>query len=80
MAEALKAAKIPINEIQINPKKLLSLQGSIESLVAADTELKYLAQKAFISYLRSIFLQKNKEIFNVNGKRPKLSINLSSLC
>jgi ATP-dependent RNA helicase DDX10/DBP4 len=31
-----------------------------------DPELKYLGQKAFVSYTRSVFVQKDKEIFKIN--------------
>jgi len=34
-------------------------------LLSEDPDLNYLAQKAFITYMRSVFLQKNKEVFNV---------------
>jgi ATP-dependent RNA helicase DDX10/DBP4 len=38
----------------------------LRSLCASDTELKYLAQKYFVSYVRSVFLQKNKSVFQVD--------------
>lgn len=34
-----------VEEIQPNPNKLLSMGSTLGSIVAADTELKYLAQK-----------------------------------
>lgn len=36
-------------------------------MVFHDTDLKYLAQKAFISYTRSISLQKDKDIFDIRA-------------
>jgi len=67
MIELLDNNKIPVKQIKINPKqKQMSIQSRLESFIAEDPELKYLAQKAFISYLRSIFLQSNKEVFDVN--------------
>ena len=33
--------------------------------MAADPELKYVAQRAFTSYIRSISLQPNKDVFDV---------------
>ena len=45
MAEKLKAAKVPLEEIEINPAKQVNIEGTLQSIVAADTELKYLAQK-----------------------------------
>jgi hypothetical protein len=32
-----------------------------------DQELKYLAQKSFISYMRSVFLQRDKDVFDVTA-------------
>jgi hypothetical protein len=34
--------------------------------VAADPELKYVAQKAFTSYIRSVSLQPNKDVFDAS--------------
>lgn len=45
MLELLRAKKISIEEILPNPQKLVSISSTLSSLVAADTELKYLAQK-----------------------------------
>jgi ATP-dependent RNA helicase DDX10/DBP4 len=67
MLEKMKAAKIPLEEIRSNPKKLVSIQATVDSFVAQDQELKYLAQKSFISYLRSVFLQRDKEVFDVTA-------------
>lgn len=35
----------------------------MQSLLFKDPELKYLGQKAFISYVRSIYVQKDKQVF-----------------
>jgi len=39
----------------------------LQSLCASDPDLKYLAQKCFITYMRSIFLQGNKDVFDVTA-------------
>lgn len=39
----------------------------IEALVARDPELKADAQRAFVAYIKSVYLMKNKEIFNVEA-------------
>ena len=51
MIEELRAKKIQIEEIQPNPAKLLSISSTLSSVVAADTELKYLAQKVHLDFL-----------------------------
>ncbi|XP_052707354.1 probable ATP-dependent RNA helicase DDX10 [Crassostrea angulata] len=66
MIEQLEAKKIPINKIRVNPKKLWSIQAKLESLLASDPSLKEMAQRAFLGYLRSIFLMSNKKVFDVH--------------
>ncbi|XP_006610839.1 probable ATP-dependent RNA helicase DDX10 [Apis dorsata] len=66
MVQKLKERKIPISMIQINPNKLQSPQRKMEALLARDVSLKESAQRAFVAYVRSIFLMKDKEIFNVH--------------
>eukprot|EP00042_Codosiga_hollandica_P056011 m.797141 g.797141 ORF g.797141 m.797141 type:complete len:894 (-) comp59253_c0_seq5:392-3073(-) len=63
----LTAKKIPIEEKQINLKSIESIIGKMSAFCAEDPELKYLAQKCFITYMRSVFLQANKEVFNVHA-------------
>ncbi|XP_038214026.1 probable ATP-dependent RNA helicase DDX10 [Zerene cesonia] len=61
----LNKSKIPINKISVDPSKVMSPQRKIEALLSDNTELKQSAQRAFVSYLKSVFVMKNKEIFNV---------------
>lgn len=65
--EKLKQRKIPINMIKINPSKLQSPHRKLEALLARDVALKETAQRAFIAYIKSVFLMKDKEIFNVHA-------------
>lgn len=67
MIEKLQERKIPISMIQINPKKLQSPQRKMEALLARDVALKESAQRAFIAYVKSVFLMKDKEVFNVRA-------------
>ena len=64
--EQLQAKKVPINKIEVNPKKLQPIQGKLEAFCAQDGEMKHWAQKSFISYVCSVYLQSNKEVFNVH--------------
>lgn len=66
MTNLLETAKIPISKITINPSKAISVTTKLASQVAADPDLKYLAQRAFASYVRSVYLQPNKEVFDVS--------------
>ncbi|XP_017888498.1 probable ATP-dependent RNA helicase DDX10 [Ceratina calcarata] len=67
MIEKLQERKVPISMIQINPKKLLSPQRKMEALLARDVSLKESAQRAFIAYIKSVFLMRDKEVFNVRA-------------
>lgn len=62
----LKDKKVPLEKVAINPSKTRSIIPQLQGFCAQSPELKYLAEKAFICYLRSIWLQKNKEIFDVS--------------
>ncbi|XP_067418920.1 probable ATP-dependent RNA helicase DDX10 isoform X4 [Emydura macquarii macquarii] len=65
MVQQLSQRKVPVNEIKINPEKLVDVQKKMQAFLAQDQELKERAQRCFVSYLRSVFLMKNKEVFDV---------------
>jgi len=48
-----------------NPQKIVSIQRKIEANLASDQELKESAQRAFQAYLKSVYLLKNKSVFDV---------------
>ena len=52
--------------IKANQNKQQSIQKQFQSLAFQYPEIKFLAQRAFISYVRSIHLQKHKTIFKVS--------------
>ena len=64
MLKQLKAHKVPIEEYQINPNKMSGIRKKIECSLAGDSELKEMATRAFQSYIKSIYLMKNKVIFD----------------
>lgn len=66
IVEDLRKSKIPINKISVDPSKVVAPQRKIEALLSDNTELKQTAQRAFVNYLKSVYLMKNKEIFNVH--------------
>ncbi|XP_046399118.1 probable ATP-dependent RNA helicase DDX10 [Ischnura elegans] len=67
MVKRLEAAKVPIGEIKISANKLQSPQRKLEAFLARDVELKATAQRAFVAYIKSVFLMKDKEVFKVNS-------------
>ena len=66
MIEALEVKKVPISKIEVNPKKIFSIQRKLEAFCAQDQEMNHWAKKTLVSYVRSVFLQTNKKIFSVN--------------
>ncbi|KAI9723928.1 MAG: ATP-dependent RNA helicase dbp4 [Candelaria pacifica] len=67
MLMSLVQKRVPIDKINVRPKKQHSVKAQLQNMCFKDPELKYLGQKAFVSYVRSIHLQKDKEIFNIKG-------------
>lgn len=67
MLQELKSNKIDIHEISIDSKRLFSPRVKIEGFLAQSTELKATAQRAFVAYIKSVFLMKNKKIFKIEN-------------
>lgn len=65
MVSQLQEKKVPINKIQVNAEKLQNVQQKLEAFLAQEKEQKERAQRCFVSYLRSVYLMKNKEVFDV---------------
>lgn len=59
----LQSKKIEVSKLTIKQSKKKSIKPQLQSLLFKDPELKYLGQKAFISYVKSIYIQKDKEVF-----------------
>ncbi len=66
MLKRLHAKKVPIEMVKIKGAKKQSIQNALQNMCFKDPELKYLGQKTFISYVRSIHLQKDKEVFQLD--------------
>uniref|UniRef100_A0A0B7K6Q7 ATP-dependent RNA helicase n=1 Tax=Bionectria ochroleuca TaxID=29856 RepID=A0A0B7K6Q7_BIOOC len=66
MLQRLEQKKIPIQKVNVKEKKKKSIQNSLQNMCFQNPDLKYLGQKAFISYARAIHLQRDKEIFNLD--------------
>jgi ATP-dependent RNA helicase DDX10/DBP4 len=65
MTKALQDAKVPIKKLSINPTKTVLVTQRAASLVASNVTLNTLAKKAFKSYVRSVHLMPDKDVFNV---------------
>ena len=61
----LRGVDVPISEIKAKEAKVQNIANQLQSFAFQDAALKHLAQKAFVSYVRSIHLHKDKETFSV---------------
>lgn len=66
MTELIQQARVPVKKIQMNKSKNQPLQQKLAQQIAQDPALKHMAQKAFVSYMRSVHLQSNKKVFDIN--------------
>ncbi|KAF9872308.1 DEAD/DEAH box helicase [Colletotrichum karsti] len=66
MLKRLEAKKVPISKITVKENKKKSIKNQLQSMCFQNPDLKYLGQKAFISYTRSIHLHKDKEVFKLD--------------
>ncbi|RKL25639.1 ATP-dependent RNA helicase DBP4 [Fusarium oxysporum] len=66
MLKKLEQKKIPIQKVNVKEKKKKSIKDQLQSMCFQNPDLKYLGQKAFISYTRSIHLQRDKDVFKFN--------------
>lgn len=87
----LKAAKVPVKELDFNEKKLLNVQSLLEKCVAKDYNLNKLAKDAYRAYISAYNSHSLKDIFNVHrldlqavaasfcfSSPPKVSLNIDS--
>jgi ATP-dependent RNA helicase DDX10/DBP4 len=59
----LEKKGIKVGKLNVKNSKQVATAPRIQSLAFKFTDLKFLSQKAFISYVRSIYLQKDKTVF-----------------
>ena len=57
---------IELEKINVRQKKQQSVKNQLQSMCFTDSDLKHLGQKAFVSYVRSIYVQRDKEVFKLN--------------
>ena len=66
MLSALEKKKVVLEKINVRQKKMQqTVRNQLQNMCFKDPELKYLGQKAFVSYVRSVHIQKDKETFSV---------------
>ncbi|SZF03463.1 unnamed protein product [Blumeria hordei] len=66
MLKRLESKKVPILRTKPRENKQQRIDSQFQNMCFQDPELKYLAQKAFTSYAKSLYLQKDKEVFKLD--------------
>lgn len=66
MLKTLEANKIEVKIMNIKQKNKKSIRPQLQSLCFKDPQMKNLGQRAFISYYRSVYIQKDKNIFRID--------------
>uniref|UniRef100_A0A1J3D128 ATP-dependent RNA helicase n=1 Tax=Noccaea caerulescens TaxID=107243 RepID=A0A1J3D128_NOCCA len=87
----LKAAKVPVKELEFNEKKLLNVRSALEKYVANDYSLNKIAKEAYRAYISAYNSHSLKDIFNVHrldlqavaasfcfSSPPKVNLNIES--
>ncbi|KAK4988366.1 ATP-dependent RNA helicase dbp4 [Elasticomyces elasticus] len=69
MLARLEQKRVPIERIGVKQKKQTSIKNQLQNMCFKDPSLKYLGQKAFVSYVKSIYVQKDKNVFKI-GELP----------
>ncbi|XP_065183518.1 probable ATP-dependent RNA helicase DDX10 isoform X1 [Sycon ciliatum] len=67
MLKALEKRKVPIDEARPDPKKLMPITQKLAGFCSADQEIMRCARRAFVCYVKSVYIQPNKEIFDVSS-------------
>lgn len=67
MLRALEEKRVAVKRIEVNPRKVQTVQHRLETFCAQDPEMKHWAQRSLVSYVRSVFLQSNKKVFDVSA-------------
>lgn len=67
MLKRLQSNDIEIKNMNIKKNSKKTIRPQLQSLCFKDPQMKNLGQRAFISYYRSIYVQKDKEVFDVES-------------
>lgn len=66
MLKRLKNSKIEPKYMNIKQKNKKSIRPQLQSLCFKDPKMKNLGQRAFISYYKSVYVQKDKDVFKID--------------
>lgn len=63
--DKLQQLNIDMKKLKTNPNRTLSITSALQRINAENTDLMHLAQKAFMCYIRSVFKNGDRKIFDV---------------
>uniref|UniRef100_A0A0R3S4F6 ATP-dependent RNA helicase n=1 Tax=Elaeophora elaphi TaxID=1147741 RepID=A0A0R3S4F6_9BILA len=66
MLVGLQERGIPITKISVNEKQITDISRRLQSVIAQYPGMKEFAQRSFVAYVRTIYLMRNKDIFNLD--------------
>lgn len=79
--ERVEKLNINLKKLNANPNKALTIQPTLQKLNAENRDVKHLAEKACISYIKSVYLMRDKEVFKfkeLDVEKLALSLGLAS--
>lgn len=65
MLKRLEQKRVPVELINVRQKKKTSIREQLQNMNFKDPAVKYLGQKAFMTHVKSLYLQKDKEVFKL---------------
>jgi ATP-dependent RNA helicase DDX10/DBP4 len=65
MLKRLEQKKVPVELINVRQKKKTSITEQLQNMNFKDASIKYLGQKAFMTHVKSLYLQKDKTVFKL---------------
>ncbi|KAF1923943.1 DEAD-domain-containing protein [Didymella exigua CBS 183.55] len=66
MLRRLEQKKVPIEVINVRQKKRTCIREQLQSMNFKDASIKYLGQKAFMTHVKSLYLQRDKDVFKLS--------------
>ena len=80
MLKELETKKIPISKLAVNMNRITSIDSKLQNLCASEVELKESAKRSLMAYMRSIYLMKNKKLFQIEKiDSVKFALSLGKL-
>ncbi|WWC98711.1 ATP-dependent RNA helicase DBP4 [Kwoniella sp. B9012] len=66
MLDRFKEKMLDVKKIKIKQSKMGNLKQQMQNFAFREPEIKYLGQRAFISYMKSVHIQKDKFVFKLS--------------